>query len=361
MNLWDPLFDDSNLQATLPELREDFDRTKDAKFKEAVFVFYGLNLVDVPGNGNCFFSALLEQLKKRYPEILARLNLMFSKEVDHMDLRQFTVDSLMREVEQGQLSETTVIEIDNHTTGVAKDGTLADRIVIDILAKALDITVVLISSDGHLPILINGGHGIAVYLGYQAGPHFQSAEGAPNEMMLETIKEMTSHQLNQSNQPSFSQGESDRNDIPSSSSSRIAEDIEQGHSNLITSDLAPLSPSDDPVFSEKAAQDGSQSFSSGADPQTSSSSPLPSNTIESSPLLPESLEPASASSMLRNMPFTMFSTKVEPHNTSETQSSSASLVSTNSSLATVSPPRFWPVPKNRDEDNGKSAKMSFNK
>ena len=199
VSAWDRESDET-LKAVLKESKEDFLRINGKKFSQQVTA-YGLNLVDVPGDGNCFFHALLAQLQLRYPEILpmvlTRLMVAPPRAVDHADLRQLAVDSLLRAEDSGQLS-AVMDGINNYIADMAMDRSWADGIVIPVLAKALGITIVLINSDGNKPTVIDGGNSRTVYLGYQVGVHFQSAIGEPNAQMLRDMPTRRSMTLRQS-------------------------------------------------------------------------------------------------------------------------------------------------------------------
>ncbi|MBP9726701.1 MAG: AAA family ATPase [Gammaproteobacteria bacterium] len=199
VSAWDRESDET-LKAVLKESKEDFLKKNGQEFSQQVTV-YGLDLVDVPGDGNCFFHALLAQLQLRHPDVLTMvlttLGITSSREVTHMDLRHLAVNSLLRVAESGQLS-AFIEEIDNYIADIARDRSWADGIVIPVLAKVLGVTVVLINSDGNKPTVIDGGSSRTVYLGYQVGVHFQSTTGEPNTQMIRDIPTRRSMTLRQS-------------------------------------------------------------------------------------------------------------------------------------------------------------------
>jgi len=203
VSAWDRESDET-LKAVLKASKEDFMRTKGKEFRQQ-FTAYGLKLVDVPGDGNCFFHALLAQLKLRYPEILPLVLTQLGeplREVNHRDLRQFSVDSLLRAAAYDQLS-AFMEGIDNYITDMTRDRSWADGIVITVLAKALGITIVLINSDGNKPTVIDGGNARTVYLGYQVGVHFQSTTGEPNADMMRDMPTRRTMTLRQSSSQLF--------------------------------------------------------------------------------------------------------------------------------------------------------------
>jgi len=203
VSAWDRESDET-LKAVLRESKQDFLRTNGKEFRQQVTA-YGLNLVDVPGDGNCFFHALLAQLKLRHPEILPVLLTRLGvppREANHRDLRQLAVDSLLRAAAYDQLS-AFIEGIDNYITDMTRDRSWADGIVIPVIAKALGITIVLINSDGNKPTVIDGGSERTVYLGYQVGVHFQSTTGEPNAEMMRDMPSRRTMTLRRSSSQLF--------------------------------------------------------------------------------------------------------------------------------------------------------------
>lgn len=229
VNVWEGESDEA-LKVALRTSKEEFLRKQGKQFNQQVAA-YGLNLVDVPGDGNCFFHALLAQLQLRFPErlpmILIQLGVEPSREVNHADLRQFAVDSLLRAEESGQLS-AVMDEINDYISDMSIDRSWADGVVIPVIAKALGITIILVNSDGNKPTVIDGGSERTVYLGYQVGVHFQSTTGEPNARMISdmptrrtmTLRPSSSHvffpassasQVSSSHQKRERDSENDRN------------------------------------------------------------------------------------------------------------------------------------------------------
>ena len=108
--------------------------------------------------------------------VLTRLGIVPPRAVDHADLRQLAVDSLLCVEECGTLS-VVMDGINNYIADMAMDRSWADGIVIPVLAKALGITIVLIDSDSNKPTVIDG-------IVIQVGEYFQSATGEPNAQMI---------------------------------------------------------------------------------------------------------------------------------------------------------------------------------
>ena len=61
INRWEGESDET-LKVVLRKSKEEFLETKRAAFSQQA-IDYGSKLVDVPGDGNCFFHALLAQLQ----------------------------------------------------------------------------------------------------------------------------------------------------------------------------------------------------------------------------------------------------------------------------------------------------------
>ena len=182
---WDYTSEDEILKVALSISRQEFMQSKGLAFKSHVMQ-YGFELVDVFGDGNCFFYALLDQLQTKLPLVLEKLSNLFGKEIDHLDLRSFAVDRLVRMAEQGVLAPI-MPEINEYIANIARDRAWADGVIIDIIAAALDICIVLINSDNNPPTFINRDSTRVVYLGYQVGVHFQSLRGEPNQLIAQGL------------------------------------------------------------------------------------------------------------------------------------------------------------------------------
>ena len=88
--------------------------------------------------------------------------------------------------EQGVLAPI-MPEINEYIANIARDRAWADGVIIDIIAAALDICIVLINSDNNPPTFINRDSTRVVYLGYQVGVHFQSLRGEPNQLIAQGL------------------------------------------------------------------------------------------------------------------------------------------------------------------------------
>ena len=164
---------DRVLKKVLKLSRESFKSSAGQQQFNAVAAASGFSLHDVPGDGNCFFHALLHQLQMRCPELPA---LADDLGYDHKALRARATEALLARDDLHDF-------IDNPDALLAKvsaDREWADDFVISTLARALRITIVLINSDGNQPTIIAGGEDATVYLGYQVGIHFQSLDGDPS-------------------------------------------------------------------------------------------------------------------------------------------------------------------------------------
>lgn len=138
---------------------------------------YGLGLKNVPGDGNCFLYALVDQIKSRCPALPA---LVDYPDYDYKQLRALAVEALLQSETLNQFTNTP----DELIAKISKDQSWCDDFTISTLASRLDVTLVLIYSDGREPHVINAGKDNVVYLGYEMGLHFQSLTGDPSPALL---------------------------------------------------------------------------------------------------------------------------------------------------------------------------------
>ncbi len=128
---------------------------------------YGFTLEQVPGDGNCFFHAVLEQLER----------LGLASDWNHRSLRELAVNH-MREYPAEYIDSITGNDIERYITSMGKDGTYANHQVLVALARALDMNLVAIRDDDISPQVIRRSPtqgASTLYLGYQATvEHYQS-------------------------------------------------------------------------------------------------------------------------------------------------------------------------------------------
>jgi hypothetical protein len=126
---------------------------------------YGHRCKDVPGDGNCFFHAILDQLQRIDPIAYHATTTKELRErttqhvFDHFDLYRDAIDD----------------DPNIFMSKIVQDRVWADHIMILALSRTLNMTLVIIRDDGADPTVIrqNDSEKI-IYLGYQVGVHYQS-------------------------------------------------------------------------------------------------------------------------------------------------------------------------------------------
>lgn len=147
----------------------------------------GFTQDDTLNDGNCFFRAVLKQLQRGYPAIIARIQaLTGTEEVDHTVLRQLAVGALQHGIEAGHFGEFHE-EMQRHAEAHSQDRTWADGHIMQVLANVLGITLVLLNSDGNRETIIREGDEGEVYLAYHVGVHFESLTGVPSLALRERV------------------------------------------------------------------------------------------------------------------------------------------------------------------------------
>lgn len=123
---------------------------------------YGFECSDTPANGDCFFSAVEQQLSIHAPDLFHPAYDLRAKTVGHIE---------------HYFSEYRgfVEEPDSYLERLRKSGTWADDVSIRALSRVLNVTLAIINSDGTPPIIIKRPHPRAtLYLGYEIDCHYQS-------------------------------------------------------------------------------------------------------------------------------------------------------------------------------------------
>ncbi len=115
---------------------------------------YGLEYVDVPRDGNCFFHALLHTLHQctdypwPIPETPAQL-----RELGVSTLRQHSHDIYEMDVLNSQLSQDypdypdLQSPVDSYCKKMVRDGTYADHIIITAISYLCNIKITIIQHD----------------------------------------------------------------------------------------------------------------------------------------------------------------------------------------------------------------------
>jgi hypothetical protein len=126
---------------------------------------FGSRCHNVPGDGNCFFEAVIHQFQA--------LQVREYNQINHMYLRRIAVEHIAQH--QSDYQNFIEGDFDNFITRMNKGGTWANNVIITALAQALNINVIIINSDGSAPIIISGRTPrYTIHLGYEVERHYQS-------------------------------------------------------------------------------------------------------------------------------------------------------------------------------------------
>lgn len=152
---------------------------------------HGLSLHDVQRDGNCYFHAVLDQLRFRAPDLLndfAKQIGLNPEEFTHHTLRQLAVGGVIILAERNDDSISAHIsDMRAYISGVARDTVWADQVLTSVLARVLGVTIVLVNSDQDALTVISSGGRAMLYLGYEVHRHFQSTKGDPTQDFLDSI------------------------------------------------------------------------------------------------------------------------------------------------------------------------------
>ncbi|XP_048254270.1 uncharacterized protein LOC124148760 [Haliotis rufescens] len=131
-----------------------------------------------PGDGNCFFHAVVDQLQR----------LDTRSVFDHRGLRMAVVDSLRRYPYEGGTHLSNFVDVQRHKTwnlyleAMSTPGEYVDHLVVQRTSQFLkkDIAVFTSSEDGTASdsnvVMICGGPGAAIMLGHYHEAHYQSLD-----------------------------------------------------------------------------------------------------------------------------------------------------------------------------------------
>lgn len=135
---------------------------------------WGFEYRNIAADGNCFFSAIHDQFKLLIPEYA---------HLTHADLRAQTV-AHMREyaldyqdfVMQNETHYSSKDAFAEYLSTMSKDCTWADHFATVALARAFNVTIVLLRSDGAAPTVISRRPQpkCVVYLGFEPELHYGS-------------------------------------------------------------------------------------------------------------------------------------------------------------------------------------------
>lgn len=166
-------------EAKKKSLEEYYKSQKSTEYEEKV-QWYGFELNKVAGDGNCFFHAVLDQLRNRNI-----IGLDFDPNtIDHTYLRARAVNWIIQKLmnDPKYLTRLGINNIDEYIEKMMQDKTWAEDIIIEALAADLGVELILVNNHHALPTSVNRGaaHGI-LYLAYHEGTHFDSLRSEPND------------------------------------------------------------------------------------------------------------------------------------------------------------------------------------
>lgn len=163
-----------NLDELLEKLfivQSKFDSTLAEKLNKSSAEF-GFRCHDVPGDGSCFYHAVLHQLKDV-------LKLPTYQSSTYKNLNELALAEIVNNIGV-YIKFTTEASADALVYRLLQGGEWADNLMIQALADALKLEIVIIRSDHADPNIIHGeGANTVIYLAYQVGVHYQSLVANP--------------------------------------------------------------------------------------------------------------------------------------------------------------------------------------
>jgi cytochrome P450 len=126
---------------------------------------FGFQCHNVAPDGNCFFNAVVDQLK--------RMDVAAYQAITSQQLREMAVQHLLDHF--GSYKELIGEDYNFFMGKIMQAGEWADHIIIQALSRVLNVTFVIIRSDSADPTIVRRNDSArTIYLGYEVGWHYQS-------------------------------------------------------------------------------------------------------------------------------------------------------------------------------------------
>lgn len=123
---------------------------------------HGFTCRPIPGDGNCFFSAVLDQVRLKDP----------TTKLSQSALRQQAIQYITQN--QGHYIDFTV-DFEKFIKQMSKSGTWADQILAHATAQVLKMNLIILKSDNSQPLAFKVPNATnTIYLGNQVEWHFES-------------------------------------------------------------------------------------------------------------------------------------------------------------------------------------------
>jgi hypothetical protein len=143
--------------------KEKTDRSNNNLKKQANS--FGFQCHNVAPDGNCFFNAVVDQLK--------RMDTVAYQTITSQQLREMAVQHLLDHF--GSYKESIDEDPNVFMGKIIQGGEWADHVIIQALSRALNVTFVLILSNSADPTIVRRNDSArTIYLGYEVGWHYQS-------------------------------------------------------------------------------------------------------------------------------------------------------------------------------------------
>jgi len=160
---------DRALEATLKASKEQKEARRSAEQLKIAVARWGYAYQEMPEEGNCFYHAVSDQLKRQ-------LNLEVAP--SHETLRAITTQHILDNL---SLYKNHTTDINVFIDELSRSGQWADELHMAALSRALNATICVIRSDGAAPTIHKRPHAcLTLYLGYEVGVHYQSAVQDPS-------------------------------------------------------------------------------------------------------------------------------------------------------------------------------------
>lgn len=141
---------------------------------------HGMKVKEIARDGDCFYSAVADHLKRIPKKIISSAKelqeiLNKDKKFTHEKLREIAVDHILNNREFYQ--QFIPGDMNKFASDSVQKGIWAEDIMPHALARALNINLIVINSDGTTPIVIKRENAICtVSLGYEVGTHYNGLE-----------------------------------------------------------------------------------------------------------------------------------------------------------------------------------------